>query len=464
MIYIRTHAYNAEKTLARTIESVLNQTYQEFRYYVLDNGATDGTREVIRSYAGKDSRIVPFYCDANFDFTRNREFWDLPRNLSDEDYFCLIDADDTYEPTFLEEMLRFLEENRLDIVMCGSTFINIETETVCGSQVFKNELILPDAFAFDFYFPQIHWNLRQFWGKLYRAKVARASFYTDFPEWFPKIYGGDTIYVYDCVKGSDRIGICNKSLHNYYLSENSVSYRWRDEREMSEFVLFGKAKELLEQKCGRVSPDNLSFLYATLFHGLKGTFQVLFRSDLTSEERIAVLRRVFEKQDAKQMFLMESDVTQEEKRELLEALVCEVTAMAKNVGEASLRDVTELFRVFNPDFGELIPEESLSWYLKKFPIIVRNIALGEYEYGLNNLTVRLLKKEGPAFEEEHPFVLGQMLASLQNDEPKYIFFSKRLIGWCLEHGCKERARRDLEEWLQLLPEDKDLLELKRRCL
>lgn len=464
MIYIRTHAYNAEKTLARTIESILNQTYKEFRYYVLDNGATDGTREVIRNYAEKDSRIVPFYCDANFDVTRNREFWDLPRNISDEDYFCLIDADDTYEPTFFEEMLRFLEENRLDIAACGSTYIDSQTGNVCGEKVFEDELILPDADAFDFCFPQIHWNLRQLWGKLYRARTARVSFYTEIPEWFPNAYGSDTIYVYDCVKGSERIGIYNKALHNYYLSAGSVSYHWRDGREMSEFILFEKAKELLEQKCGRVSPDNLSFLYATLFYGLKGTFQVLFHSDMTSEERITILRRVFEKQDAKQMFLKESDVAQEEKWELLEGLVLGVIELAKKVEETSLPDISELFRVFNPDFGELIPADCLGWYIKKLPVIVRNVALGEYEYGINNLIFNLLKEERPEFDVDYPFVLGQMLASLRNDEPKYIFFSKQLICWCLEHNQRERARQELEEWLQILPEDKEFLELKRRSL
>ena len=60
MIYIATTAYNAEHTIKQCIESVLNQTSGEFIYYLCDNGSTDATGDIIRSYAQKDSRIKPF--------------------------------------------------------------------------------------------------------------------------------------------------------------------------------------------------------------------------------------------------------------------------------------------------------------------------------------------------------------------------------------------------------------------
>ena len=43
MIYVRTCAYNAEKTLKRAIDSILQQTYQDFEYHILENGSSDGT-------------------------------------------------------------------------------------------------------------------------------------------------------------------------------------------------------------------------------------------------------------------------------------------------------------------------------------------------------------------------------------------------------------------------------------
>jgi glycosyltransferase involved in cell wall biosynthesis len=43
-----TQAYNAEKTLRRAVDSILAQTYTNFVYYIVDNGSTDGTGEMIQ--------------------------------------------------------------------------------------------------------------------------------------------------------------------------------------------------------------------------------------------------------------------------------------------------------------------------------------------------------------------------------------------------------------------------------
>lgn len=463
MIYIRTCAYNAEKTLKRTINSILNQTYGEYRYFILDNGSNDKTRELIRAYAEKDSRIIPFYCDINKDYTKNREFWKLPHNLEEEDVFCVIDADDVYEPTFLEEMLQFKNENELDIAICGSKFIDASSGRICADRVLKESLILSNSQSYDLYFPEVHWNLRQVWGKLYSAKAARAGYEIDFPEWFPKAYGRDTANVYESVKASEKIGVYDKALHLYTISSGSVSYKWHEGREECDFILFEKAKELLIEKCGYVSPRNVNFLYAVQFNALRDTLRVLFGSQLSAENKIEILKKIFENSITKQTFREEGHITQEDKTKLLTEVVCAVIEQAQSVTEKLLQDVADIYSVFNTDFSELIPTEHLGWYVKKLPILVRNVALGEYECGVNNLLVYLAKERGTDVMVDYPFVLGQVLASLRNEEAKYVYFSKQLIRWCLENKQTERARRDLEEWLQILPEDKELKEMDSMC-
>ena len=61
-IYFQTCAYNAEKTLARCVDSVFNQTKhsENIEYWFLENGSTDRTREMIQEYARNDSRIKLF--------------------------------------------------------------------------------------------------------------------------------------------------------------------------------------------------------------------------------------------------------------------------------------------------------------------------------------------------------------------------------------------------------------------
>ena len=463
MIYIRTFAYNAEKTIERAIESILNQTHTQFKYYILENGSTDGTREIIKKYAAQDERVVPFYGDVNYDKSVNREFWHLLELLEDEDYFCTLDADDYYEVTFLEEMLAFLKENNLGFAACGSRFLDGETNTVCGERVLDGNVVVDDARGFDFMFPVIHWNLRQTWGKIYTAKAARARYDINPPEWFPKAYGGDTVNIYECIKASKSIGVYGKCLHTYTISNKSVSYKWIEGRETADFILFEKAQELIVQKCGEVSPRNLNFLYAVQFNALRDTLRVLFGAELPAERKLEILKGIFENPITKQTFLEEGNVTQEEKTKLLTETVCGMLELAQSVDETSLQHTADVCKVFNAGFSELIPAGQLGWYIKKLPVVVRNVALGEYEYGVNNLLVYLARDREAELAVDYPFVLGQMLASLRNEEAKYVYFSKQLIRWCIDNHQPERARQDLDDWLQILPEDEELKELNRMC-
>ena len=50
--------YNAERYVGKTIESVLGQTHRDFAFIIVNDGSTDGDAEILRRYAGADSRII----------------------------------------------------------------------------------------------------------------------------------------------------------------------------------------------------------------------------------------------------------------------------------------------------------------------------------------------------------------------------------------------------------------------
>ena len=50
--------YNRKDYVSDAIESILNQTYKDFEFIIIDDCSTDGTREIIQKYADNDSRIV----------------------------------------------------------------------------------------------------------------------------------------------------------------------------------------------------------------------------------------------------------------------------------------------------------------------------------------------------------------------------------------------------------------------
>ncbi|MBQ8314877.1 MAG: hypothetical protein IJX95_03935, partial [Lachnospiraceae bacterium] len=120
----------------------------------------------------------------------------------------------------------------------------------------------------------------------------------------------------------------------------------------------------------------------------------------------------------------------------------------------------EILTNINPDYPKLVTEESFGWYLENYPIVMRNIALREYEYAVNNLMVYLNKEEVRP-KKEFPYILGQQLSALREEQDKYVFFSKHLIQWCIMNNQKERAKDEIKEWIAILPEDNDLKVFQR---
>ena len=59
LISVLMPAYNAEKYIKEAIESILNQTFSNFEFIIIDDGSIDATEEIIKSF--KDSRIVQYF-------------------------------------------------------------------------------------------------------------------------------------------------------------------------------------------------------------------------------------------------------------------------------------------------------------------------------------------------------------------------------------------------------------------
>jgi glycosyltransferase involved in cell wall biosynthesis len=94
-------AFNAAATVARTIESVLAQTFTDFETIVIDDGSTDSTREILERYA-EHVRVVR---QANRGLSAARN---AGARLARAGWLALLDADDTWTVDKLEEMARTL--------------------------------------------------------------------------------------------------------------------------------------------------------------------------------------------------------------------------------------------------------------------------------------------------------------------------------------------------------------------
>lgn len=100
-------AYNAEKYVGEAISSILNQTYKDFEFIIINDGSTDKTKEVIQAY--NDSRIVYLENEHNLGIVTT-----LNKGLryATGEYIARMDADDISVKDRLEKQVTYLDKNK----------------------------------------------------------------------------------------------------------------------------------------------------------------------------------------------------------------------------------------------------------------------------------------------------------------------------------------------------------------
>ena len=108
-------AYNAEKYLPDAIESILAQTFSDWELIIADDGSTDGTAEIIRTYEERDCRIrsVRMPCNSG----RCLEPRLAAVHAAKADLVMCVDADDVLDADLVEQALRRREKTGVEIVL-----------------------------------------------------------------------------------------------------------------------------------------------------------------------------------------------------------------------------------------------------------------------------------------------------------------------------------------------------------
>lgn len=126
MISVIIPVYNAEKTMARCIDSVLEQTYQDFEILLIDDGSTDGGGVICRTYVDKDHRIRYIKKEnGGVSTARNRGI-----DEAQGKYITFIDSDDWIENDALSALLRAAVKYDADLVSprCRGVFFTATGE------------------------------------------------------------------------------------------------------------------------------------------------------------------------------------------------------------------------------------------------------------------------------------------------------------------------------------------------
>ena len=158
--------YNAEKTIGRCIDSILNQEYKDFELLLVDDGSTDGSGAICDARADRDSRVRVFH-QANAGVSASRN---LALDHAKGTYLQFLDSDDWITTDATRSLVRGMEGGPCDMVV--SDFYRVVGDRVSQKgDIEEDGIMTREEYAAhmmenpaDFYYGVL-------WNKLYRRSI-----------------------------------------------------------------------------------------------------------------------------------------------------------------------------------------------------------------------------------------------------------------------------------------------------
>lgn len=139
--------YNGEKFLTEQLDSILNQSYQDFNLIISDDNSTDSTLKILEEYVKKDNRITIYKQEKNLGVVSNFEF--LISKITSR-YFMFSDQDDIWTEDKIEKSLETLRKTNSDIVftdlMVVDSNLNVLYNSYWELKGLKNKILKYNSF------------------------------------------------------------------------------------------------------------------------------------------------------------------------------------------------------------------------------------------------------------------------------------------------------------------------------
>ena len=200
--------YNAEKTIERCLDALINQSFKDFEVICVNDGSKDKSQELLNRYAQKDLRIKVFNQE-NSGPAKTR--YNAIEKACGE-YLMFCDIDDWYEPTMLEEMYSTIIDKKVDLVMCNANIIDLANGAI-QKDVYKNYIKLKH-FGSAIITPSSYKNINVLlWNKIFKKELLEKH-----GIFYPQKYEhDDAMFVHKyCLFAKNYYGL-NKTLYNYVI-------------------------------------------------------------------------------------------------------------------------------------------------------------------------------------------------------------------------------------------------------
>lgn len=281
--------YKCEKYLVQCIESVLNQTFQDFELILVDDGSPDFSPQICDEYKKKDNRIQVIHKEnGGVSSARNEGI-----KVSRGEYITFIDSDDYVDAEMFEYLYKKAKEYLTDIVVSGLVMDKWKNDEITEKTIYKiqNSKVYTSKELLEEWgqrFPSI--CMCGPWCKLYRGEIIRNNkilFDTSLN------CGEDTYFNLDVLAGAKKIYFCEEIFY-HYRRDNADSLFSRFHKDTYEIhtTVYGKMRELMiALRCSKKAINQFENQY---FRMLIGGVHEYFRfyDFNTQQERLHLVEKI----------------------------------------------------------------------------------------------------------------------------------------------------------------------------
>ncbi len=278
-------AFDCEKTIEAAMESIRNQTYDNWLCFVLSNGnkntveTPNYTFDVIKGVAARDRRFVVLKKRNNSIDMYIPMLYRLASGFPDS-YICSLDADDVYEPDFFERAIEMAEKDDLDIVCCGTKIVlkkcvdEIEEKLLSTRALEKDTVFRGTVLGKNFAVYKPFFN--EMWGKLYDARLFGKEYNERYARKnFFKRFLPDTLFTIDTLSRANAIGVLGGTSHKFYQFEKrsatnasvAANEKAANKKGNNIFSVYDTHDRLCRylSKYGEIGDEQYEYLQAVLF-------------------------------------------------------------------------------------------------------------------------------------------------------------------------------------------------------
>lgn len=254
MISVIVISYNAERTIARCINSILNQTYGDFELIIINDGSTDKTLEVITKCSNNDSRVkICTRANKGIAFTRQEGL-----DMALGEYLIFVDADDWVESDFLESLFKCAVAFKSDMVIC-----DMIVERYNRSEYSSQK---PKSLQADVLLGQMLYELH---GSLCNKLISKSAYSQTGVRFLPDLDCCEDQYVVMALLSNNiSVTYLNRALYHYDKTANqgSVTNNWFDVpleqrmrfiKNVEPFIINDNQKEYFYNYLGKIAYDGV---------------------------------------------------------------------------------------------------------------------------------------------------------------------------------------------------------------